>query len=106
MAVARDLHLNRESNYLALKTLFAERNDHLRRVCKKYFKKKKKNEEEEEEDQEVPGAKWLLYMRNPDFMFCLIPKVASSALSGFILSNHQKAAAAGQRQRAADKLGE
>ena len=83
----RDLALNREHSYLALKTLFAERNAQLKKACKKYSRSQ--SHQEGVSPGAVDRARWF-YMRKPNFMFCMIPKVASTSLSGFILSNHQK----------------
>ncbi|XP_059085003.1 carbohydrate sulfotransferase 11-like isoform X2 [Tigriopus californicus] len=69
-----------EKNYELLKREFRARNDHLHQQCKKYphlipFKA-------------LNQAKFF-YLKQPDVMMCMIPKVASTSLSSFLIQSHQ-----------------
>jgi hypothetical protein len=72
---------------VSLREVLAARRALLERVCKVY-------ETSGSRDAEVVSypidPSRFFYMQEPNFLFCMIPKVASTSFSGFLINAHQK----------------
>ena len=82
----RDLsHRFRMSEFRTLKATFEQRNSRLRRRCETYLK-----DADYSERMRVIKPESFYYLKKPNMAICMIPKVASTSMSRFILNAHQK----------------
>lgn len=82
----RDLsHRFRMSEFRTLRETFSQRNARLERRCEVYLK-----DENYSKEMRSVRPESFYYLKKPNLAVCMIPKVASTSMSRFILNAHQK----------------